>query len=156
MARRSAMASSRAAAAFPKARVPRAPRPDAIRSASSYRATVSSARTASSPATPAASTRSARCSRLKRASASGSDGRRVEALDWDALAASLDADGCARIEALLSPAECREIAALYPDEAIFRSKVVMARHGFGRGEYQYFAYPLPDPIAALRTEMYPR
>ncbi|HXR58603.1 MAG TPA: 2OG-Fe(II) oxygenase [Burkholderiales bacterium] len=82
--------------------------------------------------------------------------RRIEALDWDGIAASLDVEGCARIEALLSPAECRETAALYSSAARFRSKVVMARHGFGRGEYQYFNYPLPDLVAGLRTAIYPR
>ena len=82
--------------------------------------------------------------------------RRLEALDWDAVAASLDAEGCARIETLLAPAECEEIAALYANEARFRSKVVMARHGFGRGEYRYFNYPLPGLVAGLRTAIYPR
>ena len=82
--------------------------------------------------------------------------RRVEALDWDAVAASLDADGCARIEALLSAAECGELARLYANDARFRSKVVMASHGFGRGEYKYFSYPLPDLVAGLRAAMYPR
>ena len=81
---------------------------------------------------------------------------RADALDWETTTAGLNAEGCARIEALLSPAECREIAALYSDEARFRSKVVMARHGFGRGEYKYFSYPLPDLVAALRTSLYPR
>ena len=82
--------------------------------------------------------------------------RPLEAVDWDALSAGVDADGCARIEGLLSPAECGELAALYSIDALFRSKVVMARHGFGRGEYRYFAYPLPDLVAGLRTAMYPR
>jgi hypothetical protein len=82
--------------------------------------------------------------------------RRIEALDWDGLSTSLDADGCARIEGLLTPVECGELAALYSTEVLFRSKVVMARHGFGRGEYKYFAYPLPDLITELRTTIYPR
>ena len=82
--------------------------------------------------------------------------RRIEALDWDGLSTSLDADGCARIDGLLARAECGELAALYSTEALFRSKVVMARHGFGRGEYKYFAYPLPDLITELRTTIYPR
>ena len=80
---------------------------------------------------------------------------RADALDWDALSNALDAEGCARIEALLSPAECGELAGLYADEARFRSTVVMARHGFGRGEYKYFSYPLPPLIQALRTAAYP-
>jgi hypothetical protein len=82
--------------------------------------------------------------------------RRIEALDWDAVGGALDAEGCARIEALLSPAECGELAGLYADEARFRSTVVMARHGFGRGEYKYFSYPLPGLVAQLRASLYPR
>src|SRR5262245_2934652 len=80
----------------------------------------------------------------------------LEAFDWDAVTASLDAEGCATLPGLLSPAECRGLAALYPGDAPFRSKVVMARHGFGRGEYKYFAYPLPKLVAGLRTAIYPR
>lgn len=82
--------------------------------------------------------------------------RRIDAVGWDAVSADLDAEGCARIEGLLSPAECGELAGLYASEAPFRSKVVMARHGFGRGEYKYFSYPLPELVAALRTAIYPR
>jgi hypothetical protein len=81
---------------------------------------------------------------------------RVAALDWDAAAAELDQHGAAVLPALLTPEECRAIAALYPEEAPFRSRVVMARHGFGRGEYKYFGYPLPEPIAGLRAALYPR
>lgn len=80
---------------------------------------------------------------------------RIEALDWPRLAAELDAQGHARLERLLSPDQCAALAALYRQEALFRSRVVMARHGFGRGEYQYFAYPLPDLVEALRTQLYP-
>ena len=65
-------------------------------------------------------------------------------------AADLDAQGCAVIGPLLTADECAALAALYPHDAPFRSRVIMARHGFGRGEYKYFAYPLPDAIAALR------
>jgi hypothetical protein len=64
--------------------------------------------------------------------------------------------GAAVLPELLVPGECREIAALYPDEAHFRSRIVMARHGFGKGEYRYFAYPLPEPVGSLRTALYPR
>lgn len=80
---------------------------------------------------------------------------RVAALDWDAAAQQLDAEGATVLPALLSPAECEAAAALYDQPARFRSRVVMARHGFGRGEYQYFAYPLPPGIAALRASFYP-
>ena len=80
---------------------------------------------------------------------------RVAALDWKRIAAELDAHGCALAAAILSPAECEALAALYASEDRFRSRVVMARHGFGRGEYKYFAYPLPEAITALRTALYP-
>lgn len=82
-------------------------------------------------------------------------GERIAALDWAAMAKDLDAQGCAVTGALLSADECAELAARYSDDAQFRSRVIMARHGFGRGEYKYFAYPLPDLIAGLRTALYP-
>ena len=72
------------------------------------------------------------------------------------VADDLDAQGSAVIERLISPVECRALAALYPRDDLFRSRVVMARHGFGRGEYSYFSYPLPDLIARLRAALYPR
>ena len=81
--------------------------------------------------------------------------RRVEALDWAGVAAALDADGAAVVEGLLARAQCEALAALYDEDAVFRSRVVMARHGFGRGEYRYFAYPLPDLVAELRAAFYP-
>ena len=62
--------------------------------------------------------------------------------------------GCAVLKALLTPDECQRIAALYPQEQHFRSHIHMARHGFGKGEYRYFKYPLPSPIAELRTALY--
>jgi hypothetical protein len=80
---------------------------------------------------------------------------RVGAIDWQATAADLDSVGWAIFCKLLTQGECREIASLYEDGRRFRSKVVMARHGFGRGEYQYFAYPLPDLVAGLRSALYP-
>lgn len=80
---------------------------------------------------------------------------RVTGLSWPSLAAALDARGFATVSALLSAGECRELVALYDDAARFRSRVVMARHSFGRGEYQYFADPLPSPVAALRAAVYP-
>jgi len=67
----------------------------------------------------------------------------------------LDLHGHAVLPGLLSPDACRDLAAHYDDEARYRSRIVMARHGFGRGEYRYYAYPLPDPVAALRTALYP-
>ncbi|MEO5814506.1 MAG: 2OG-Fe(II) oxygenase [Gemmatimonadaceae bacterium] len=81
---------------------------------------------------------------------------RVSSYDWSALSADLNAHGCAVIEQLLSPEECRELASLYPHEEHFRSHVHMARHGFGKGEYRYFKYPLPDLLGELRTALYPR
>lgn len=63
--------------------------------------------------------------------------------------------GCAVLEHLITPGECQGLAALYAEEEPFRSRIVMARHGFGRGEYKYFAYPLPPLIQKLRTELYP-
>ena len=81
---------------------------------------------------------------------------RVAACDWTALTRELDGFGCAVLPRLVSPEECRAIASLYPDESHFRSHVVMARHGFGKGEYRYFRYPLPDLIGNLRTALYPR
>jgi uncharacterized protein len=80
---------------------------------------------------------------------------RLAALDWARVTRSLEDEGCATLPALLSPRECAELAALYDVEGRFRSRVVMARHGFGRGEYKYFAYPLPEIVAALRTALYP-
>jgi len=77
-------------------------------------------------------------------------------IDWSRLAEDLDARGNAVVPGLLRPADCRELIALYDREELFRSRITMARHGFGRGEYQYFAYPLPARIAALREEFYPR
>ncbi|WP_407181627.1 2OG-Fe(II) oxygenase [Bradyrhizobium sp. STM 3562] len=81
---------------------------------------------------------------------------RVEAIDWARVESELDAQGCAVLKQLLTPEECRRLAALYPDDSHFRSRIVMARHGFGRGEYKYFSYPLPDIIAQLRPELYAR
>jgi len=80
---------------------------------------------------------------------------RVQALDWEAVYQGLDSQGSATIKGMLSPTECRSIAGLYTNDALFRSRVVMARHGFGRGEYQYFCYPLPDVLTNLRTAIYP-
>jgi hypothetical protein len=79
---------------------------------------------------------------------------RVAAIDWTQAASELDTQGCAVLKGLLTPDECRALAALYPEDGIFRSRVVMGRHGFGRGEYKYFSYPLPQSIAELRPRLY--
>jgi hypothetical protein len=81
---------------------------------------------------------------------------RVDAIDWPQAASDLDAQGCAVLKGLLSAEECRALATLYPDDSRFRSRVVMGRHGFGRGEYKYFSYPLPELIAELRPALYTR
>lgn len=81
---------------------------------------------------------------------------RIAAIDWAAASAALDAQGWAAFRGLLGAGECEALAARYDAEAGFRSRVVMARHGFGRGEYRYFAYPLPEPVAMLRRALYPR
>jgi len=81
---------------------------------------------------------------------------RVAAYDWQSITKELDTAGCAILRALLSREECLALAALYSDESHFRSRVLMARHGFGKGEYRYFKYPLPDLIEGLRTALYPR
>ncbi|MFF0448794.1 2OG-Fe(II) oxygenase [Streptomyces sp. NPDC004609] len=77
-------------------------------------------------------------------------------IDWTALAEEIDAHGCAPTPRILSPAECRSIAALYDETERFRSTVDMARHRFGSGEYRYFAEPLPDVVRRLRAAFYPR
>ena len=82
--------------------------------------------------------------------------RKLDAIDWERVSADLDAQGSATIERLISPAECKALAALYASEDRFRSRVVMERHGYGRGEYKYFRYPLPGIIAKLRTALYAR
>jgi uncharacterized protein len=76
------------------------------------------------------------------------------AVDWPAIAAEIDASGCATLPGLLDAAECHALAALYDADERFRGRVVMARHGFGRGEYRYFAYPLPARVQELRTRLY--
>jgi uncharacterized protein len=81
---------------------------------------------------------------------------RVDAFDWKRISNDLDAQGCAVIEQLVFPEECDALAGLYGQDDIFRSRVVMARHGFGRGEYKYFSYPLPGIITELRTSIYPK
>ena len=80
---------------------------------------------------------------------------RIAALDWPGIAAALDARGSATTGPILTPKECADLAALYDAETPFRSRVVMSRHGFGSGEYKYFAAPLPEMVAALREALYP-
>lgn len=80
---------------------------------------------------------------------------KVKALDWAAIEASLDAYGYAVIPTLLAPGSCHALAQQYDCDRLYRSRVVMGRHGFGRGEYKYFAYPLPKLIERLRTTIYP-
>jgi len=81
--------------------------------------------------------------------------QRVEALDWNHISQDLDSYGNAIIENLISSNDCDALINLYSEGSIFRSRVVMEQHGFGRGEYKYFSYPLPDIIASLRTTLYP-
>jgi len=80
---------------------------------------------------------------------------RVSNYDWNTLSEELSSHGCAVIEKLLLPDECRQISGLFRQEGRFRSHIHMARHGFGKGEYRYFKYPLPDLIGSIRTALYP-
>lgn len=82
--------------------------------------------------------------------------RRAAAVDWERVAADLDQYGCATTGKLLSAKECRALSRLYDDDRAFRSRVVMARHGFGQGEYRYLSYPLPVDVQALRETIYPK
>jgi hypothetical protein len=85
----------------------------------------------------------------------GEVAHRIKRIDWPAVSTHLDAHGWATFQKVLTPDECRSIAGMYGEENHFRSHIVMARHGFGRGEYKYFRYPLPELIAELRTGLYP-
>jgi hypothetical protein len=87
---------------------------------------------------------------------SGGIATRVDAIDWQHVEGELIAQGYAVLKQLLEPDECSAVATLYPDDAHFRSRIVMSAHGFGRGEYKYFSYPLPDLIAQLRPALYGR
>ena len=82
------------------------------------------------------------------------DAAGIAALDWSGIKRQLNEDGFAVIDNVLSPATCESLARCYTDDTLFRSRVIMARHNFGRGEYRYFTYPLPEPIASLRTAFY--
>ena len=79
---------------------------------------------------------------------------RIGATDWPRVGVDLDAHGSAVIEGLLGADECQALASLYDRDECFRGRVVMSRHGYGRGEYRYFAYPLPGIVASLRTSLY--
>jgi len=96
---------------------------------------------------------------VRREQASGTDpgvlATQIGALDWAGIAAQLDNHGCATTGQLLTSQQCAALVTSYASDALFRSRVVMARHGFGRGEYKYFAYPLPELVAALRAGLYP-
>ncbi|MFE0842314.1 2OG-Fe(II) oxygenase [Achromobacter insolitus] len=81
---------------------------------------------------------------------------RIAMLDWAAAEDDLGRDGYAVLPALLTPAQCAQLAGCYSDETRFRSRVVMERHAFGRGEYKYFSYPLPATVESLRQALYPR
>jgi hypothetical protein len=81
---------------------------------------------------------------------------RVNALNWQQISQDLDKQGNAILDRILSTDECEALAGLFADDPLFRSRVVMARHGFGRGEYKYFTYPLPGIITDLRTVLYAR
>jgi hypothetical protein len=83
-------------------------------------------------------------------------GERLGTVDWERVSQELDAQGIATVEGLLSKDECRTLAGLYARNDIFRSTIVMARHGFGQGEYKYFSYPLPGLIEGLRSAVYPQ
>jgi uncharacterized protein len=82
-------------------------------------------------------------------------GTRVNAINWHKVEEDLDKFGCATVAQLLTPAECDALTALYSRDELYRSRVVMARHGFGRGEYKYYGYPLPEVIRSLRETVYP-
>jgi uncharacterized protein len=81
--------------------------------------------------------------------------QRVAGFEWSRIGEELDTQGFAVLDGLLARQDCRALAQLYPQDALFRSRIVMARHGFGRGEYKYFASPLPDLVGELRTALYP-
>jgi hypothetical protein len=93
---------------------------------------------------------------MKRQVADATVAERLSGITWERVQNDLNEYGGAVLERLLASEECEAIAAMYPEDAVFRSRVVMARHGFGRGEYKYFRYPLPTLVEELRTHLYPR
>jgi hypothetical protein len=80
---------------------------------------------------------------------------RVDALQWPDITQQLDSEGYARLAPLLSAEECQDLHSLYVDDRLFRSTIDMSRYNFGRGEYRYFRYPLPDIVSSLREALYP-
>jgi uncharacterized protein len=104
---------------------------------------------------PAEARSAAATAEARKAGAPRSAAERVAALNWPQLTASLDGHGFAVVPGLLAPGECAALAASYGDGELFRSRVVMSRHGFGSGEYQYFKYPLPELVQQLRAALYP-
>lgn len=80
---------------------------------------------------------------------------RLQAQDWAATERSLDSNGNSVLPGLLTPAQCEALIAMYPDDQRYRGRILMGRHGFGLGEYKYFAYPLPDLVSQLRAALYP-
>jgi hypothetical protein len=92
-------------------------------------------------------------SKLRSVDVTSANGR-IDKYDWSAIGSDLDAQGCAVLPKLLTAAECEDIAALYPREEHFRSHIHMARHGFGKGEYRYFKYPLPALVGEMRSALY--
>lgn len=92
---------------------------------------------------------------VSRPAAPGDAASRLAALDWQRISDELGTQGYAIIPELLMPSQCASLVELYPTPDLFRSRVIMSRHGYGRGEYQYFKYPLPDLVASLRASLYP-
>src|SRR6201998_599189 len=90
----------------------------------------------------------------KNSTAAENDIARVSAFNWNRVSQDLDNYGSAMLEHILTPDECKALAELYQQDDLFRSRVVMGRHGFGRGEYKYFSYPLPGIVAELRNSLY--
>lgn len=107
------------------------------------------------PLTPSLSPHAGRGSRRRSRRRVRGEPERVAALDWVEIAAALDERGFAVLPRVLDAARCEALAALYGDKTAFRSRVVMARHNFGSGEYQYLRYPLPDTVERLRRNLYP-
>jgi uncharacterized protein len=93
---------------------------------------------------------------IRPAASATSTSARINAIDWERVSSDLDAQGNALIERVLPEQECQALARLYANDEMFRSRIVMERHGFGRGEYKYFSYPLPEIVVDLRTAVYSR